>query len=323
MWKPWRWIRHVPEPERSFPEELWWLADAPMFIDERKVDALYDAILRPDYEGVSVSFSDSTRNTASLGTGAKVGSVFPFLKGELQVQAEAERARERGQEQVLRVVTNASRHLSALALYYAENEDFRTRLLLASAGETLELRTAADPDEKLSPEKLRDRDFIVQPPRLLLFLDILPGAKFIPAALELTSGKVMLLYDRFAELLERNPDSRETYPGRTATDEEREKYWRWFAEKFDDPKAKADVRALELVENVVTDHGERIEWIAFRVPVINANELFLHLHIAGRGQYETGAFAYNLISRALKHGIRLVGTLKSEPDMNVLAIYER
>ena len=29
------------------------------------------------------------------------------------------------------------------------------------------------------------------------------------------------------------------------------------------------------------------------------------------------------IKRGYKHGIRLVGTLKSEPDMNVLAIYER
>lgn len=297
-----------------------------MFIDERKVDALYDAILRPDYEGVSVTFSDSTRNTASLGGGAKVGSVFPFLKGEAHVQAEAGRARERGQEQTLHVVANASRHLSALALYYAENDDFRSRLLLARAGKNLpnlQLQTAEKPNENLDAKLLTDEDFIVKSPRLLMFLEILPGAKFIPAALELTSGKVLLLYDAFAERIESDPNKRERYPGRTATDEEREKYWRWFADKFDKPDAKADVRALELVENVVTEHGERIEWIAFRTPLIGANSLFLHLHIAGRGEYETGAFAYNLISRGLKHGVRLVGTLKSEPDMNVLAIYER
>jgi hypothetical protein len=39
--------------------------------------------------------------------------------------------------------------------------------------------------------------------------------------------------------------------------------------------------------------------------------------------YDTGTFAYNFIKRGYKHGIRLVGTLKSEPDMNVLAIYEK
>ena len=49
----------------------------------------------------------------------------------------------------------------------------------------------------------------------------------------------------------------------------------------------------------------------------------MHLHIKPRGQYETGTFAYNFIIRAFEHGLRLVGTLKSEPDLNVLAIFER
>ena len=45
--------------------------------------------------------------------------------------------------------------------------------------------------------------------------------------------------------------------------------------------------------------------------------------VAPRGDYATGIFAYNFINRGLKHGLRLVGTLKSEPDLNVLAIFER
>jgi hypothetical protein len=49
----------------------------------------------------------------------------------------------------------------------------------------------------------------------------------------------------------------------------------------------------------------------------------MHLHIAARGRYETGAFGYNFITRGFKHGLRIVGTLKSEPDLNVLAIFER
>jgi hypothetical protein len=33
----------------DLPEELLWLADAPLFIDDRRVEALYDAMFRPDY----------------------------------------------------------------------------------------------------------------------------------------------------------------------------------------------------------------------------------------------------------------------------------
>ena len=40
-------------------------------------------------------------------------------------------------------------------------------------------------------------------------------------------------------------------------------------------------------------------------------------------RFSLGYFAYNFIKRGFKHGLRLVGTLKSEPDMNVLAIYEK
>ena len=46
----------------------------------------------------------------------------------------------------------------------------------------------------------------------------------------------------------------------------------------------------------------------------------MHLHLGARGKYDTGVFAYNLVNRTFKHGVRLVGTLKSEPDLNVLAI---
>lgn len=33
-------------------------------------------------------------------------------------------------------------------------------------------------------------------------------------------------------------------------------------------------------------------------------------------------FAYNLISRGERYGLRIVGSLKSQPALNVLAIYE-
>lgn len=63
-------------------------------------------------------------------------------------------------------------------------------------------------------------------------------------------------------------------------------------------------------------------WIDYRVP-LGPGMPYLHLHISGRGQYHTGTFAYQLVKRGFKHGLRIVGTMKSEPAMNVLAIFER
>jgi hypothetical protein len=47
----------------------------------------------------------------------------------------------------------------------------------------------------------------------------------------------------------------------------------------------------------------------------------LHLNIATHGGYDTGVFAYHIIRRE-RYGLRIVGSLKSQPSLNVLAIYE-
>jgi hypothetical protein len=75
------------------------------------------------------------------------------------------------------------------------------------------------------------------------------------------------------------------------------------------------------VEKVVGDGG-RIRWIDYRVPLLKDGKT-AHLHVSGRGAYDTGVFAYNLIRRGFRHGLRLVGTVKSAPDINVLAIFEK
>lgn len=49
----------------------------------------------------------------------------------------------------------------------------------------------------------------------------------------------------------------------------------------------------------------------------------MHLHIELGGRYYTGVVAHLFIRRALESGIRLVGTLKDGPDLNVLALYEK
>jgi hypothetical protein len=47
------------------------------------------------------------------------------------------------------------------------------------------------------------------------------------------------------------------------------------------------------------------------------------MHVQGRGEFATGTFAYNLVKRGFRHGLRVVGTMKSEPGMNALAIFEK
>jgi hypothetical protein len=48
----------------------------------------------------------------------------------------------------------------------------------------------------------------------------------------------------------------------------------------------------------------------------------LHLDVSARGDYDTGVFAYNFIRRGERYGLRIVGSLKSKPALNVLAAYE-
>lgn len=49
----------------------------------------------------------------------------------------------------------------------------------------------------------------------------------------------------------------------------------------------------------------------------------LNLHVDAYGDYDTGVFAYNLSRRGWRFGLRIVGSLKSQPGPNVLAIYEK
>lgn len=166
--------------------------------------------------------------------------------------------------------------------------------------------------------------------------------KLVPTAAEFEDGTVVKLYQEFEERYESPPryPEREKKWGEMGTyynhiedhplkDESREQnetigesidyardyYWKWFEEKFNGKKATT------IVEEAAQKYGD-IRWIDFRLP-LNKAGYTLHLHIQPREEYNTGTFAYNLIKRGYKHGLLLVGTIKSEPDMDVLAIYER
>jgi hypothetical protein len=305
----------VSEP-KALPKELLWLLDAPMFIDDKQVEAFYDAVLRPDTEGASLTLSDTITKGRKVGAETSVEAAIPWLtKGGAKVSGELGRERAKGEETTYEVVRNPYRHLLALAMHYCTEQE--ERLVFRSSNVETGVGENADDQTWLSDE------FIQASPRALAFLDLGPGSKLIPAAMELSTGETVTLFDRFAAKLESPTDNAPGYPGSRAPTEDRTRYWNWFAQRYDEPAYKADRHALDVVEDAVTD-AAAIRWIAFRVPLVGTTgPVFLHLHIALRGQYETAAVGYNFISRGYKHGLRLVGTLKSEPDMNVLAIFER
>jgi hypothetical protein len=68
---------------------------------------------------------------------------------------------------------------------------------------------------------------------------------------------------------------------------------------------------------------ERLQprWIDYKMTFATGDEL--NLHVIAYGDYDTGVLAYNLIRRGWRYGLRIVGSLKSQPALNVLAIYDK
>lgn len=300
----------------SLPEELMWLADAPLFIDDLRVDAFYDAIFRPDYGETSLTLQKKVNKNTKLGGEATLGSLFPglFAKVGVTVSGEHSRGREDGQERALQPISSAYRHLLALALHYSTENQARLVLARTPNQDTGETAKATDGDDSDLPSDwlLSSSNFIRALPRAMILLDLEAGCKLIPAAVELSNGDVKLLYK---DLEAGFGGTAPQYPGARSTLVERNAYWQWFAENYKDRVA------LDAVEDAVA--GQKIQWIAYRVSLGDDTGPFLHLSLAAHGAYETGVFGYNFISRGTKHGLRLVGTLKSEPDMDVLAVFER
>lgn len=302
----------------DLPAQLLWLIDAPLFIDERQVEAFYDAILRPDYEGAGLTLSRSLTQGRTFSGGMRVGAALPWLfKAEADTSAESSKQKAQGQEATFHRVTNPYRHLLALAIHYSTKDEFQSRIVFAQTATAVDA-TGAD----VMPAWLTD-DFCQESPRAIAILDLPEGTPLIPLAAETTDGKVLPMYKELAARLqkpgERGLPEFTRRPDKAKSEQGQREYWRWFAEYFD-PQV-----AMETVEEA--SQSGRFAWIAFRVPIGTNDPLlaedFLHLHIATRGNYDTGVVAYNFIARGFEHGVRIVGTLKSDPDLNVLAVFER
>lgn len=303
-------------------EKLFWLADAPLFIDEKQVERFFDAVVRPKYEHVLKTEERENETEekllGALGLEAKVGISLPewlkpvkleaSAKGDLQTEEKAlERTATVSQ---LKPIWNAERQLEELARHYLVR--FRDRIILDDGPldnpQSLDEKNWYDKKSRIS-EKM---------PRPILFLDFSPGTKILPMAAEFEDGSISLLYEDLASRLttagggpirEFPDDSKDNY------EETSKAYWASFDQFFDSAKA------MQVVEVASTTHG-RINWIDFQLPLTKDGDM-LHLHVTPAGSADAGVFGYNFVRRGFKHGIRLVGTLKAGVDMNVLAIYDR
>lgn len=291
-----------------------WLADAPLFIDTAHVERFFDAIASPESRvgavTVTLAEGDSVKEASESTTGGKL--TVKVIEGSHSRKSGREKAETTGKNRAVAFepIRTPQRQLLALVRHYEDAVSDRAFYI-------------ADPTQ---PE-WRDPKTIAHVPRALAFLD-LPGeaearannratVKLIPTAAEFNDGKVVPIFDKLGGKDGEKPPK---YPEAPSDDgksvaELRKAYWAWFDQHF------SPTRSMLAVEAVAAEHG-RIRWIDYRVPVTNDGDT-LHLHLQPAGEFDTGVFAYNFIKRGYKHGLRLVGTLKSEPDMDVLAIYNK
>jgi len=309
----------------EMPNNFVWLADAPLFIDTDQVYRFYDAVVRPETAKGTTTLEITKENarqiSGKLGLEAGIGltelgsllTFFPFLKPEVKASGEGTYEGNKSEQDTttieLHPIQTPQRQLVLLALHYYVN--LRSRVFFVD--------NPADEDWR-SPQN------ISSVPRELVFLD-LPGqeeavssnlaeTKIIPTAAEFGDGKVVPLFN---ELVNKSGEAPPLYPEKALTLQslrsKRRAYWRWFDENF------SATQSMSVVEKASTEHG-RIRWIDYRVPVTKDGDT-LHLHVVPAGNYDAGVLAYNFIKRGYKHGLRLVGTLRSEPSMNILAIYDK
>jgi hypothetical protein len=316
------------QPE--LPPPLTWLADAPMFIDADQVACVYDAVIRPDNKEVKTTIQltegevkkmETKYNLkAGLTTTSLAGlltGVFAFLKPSIKASAESDSSKQTSgtstYEIELQPIDTPQRQLVQLTLHYLLNQP--DRLLFVERF-----------SEHALGQKWYETDVTTRQPRAMLSITLpgrheangtdIPYTSLIPVAAEFASGAVVTYFDKY--MPKPGQQSAPLYPDLRAPDYDarRKEYWKWFVDHFDVQTG------VNLIEQSVREQKSRLTWIDFRLPIDDKGET-LHLHIVPNGRYDTITFAYNFIRRGFEHGIRLIGLLKTDPDLNVLAIYER
>jgi hypothetical protein len=247
---------------------------------------------------------------ASFGTGALlaflgIGKVNAEVSGE--AGAEAGKTAGKTTEVTLEAISTPQRQLVQLTAHYLLT--YPDRFFFVN---NVKDRSSTEPYLWCDPQVIADV------PRALAFINFpsLPKTKLIPIAAEFANGTIVTYFNEMKDRDGKNCSANHPdfdAPGYAA---EKKKYWKWFADNF------AIQASINLIEKSVQEQKQKIQWIAFRVPISDDGET-LHIHLVGGARTDTCSFAYNFIRRGYEFGIRLVGTLKSDPDLNVLAVYER
>jgi hypothetical protein len=291
--------------DNSYSAWLAWLADAPMFIDGQQVGDFYDAVVGPAFRTVELQISKNrarqSDRSVEVRLSATLRALFPWLQLDAGTTARrtATASQQEGESIILQPVESPTRQLVKLSLHYLVNQPGRVCFI--------------------GPESpLPSQDAISASPRMIAFIDACAGTQFLPLAAELNDGRVVTFFDPLIEKLQRDGGMLPVrYPDDVLTEEGRrhkDNYWAWFCDHWN------AVTAVRVAEDVI-GAGGRPRWIDYRATLRTGETL--ELHVAGRGEFDTGVFAYNLIKRGWRRGLRIVGSLKSKPALNVLAIYEK
>jgi hypothetical protein len=292
-------------PVSGSEPDLSWLADAPVFIDGQQIGAFYDAVVGREFRAVQLHLSagqvEQLERSAGHSVNAGSSALFSWLKFGVGAEMRGTRSRSHheGQSVVLEPVESPSMRLVQLTLHYMGNQP--DRICLVTRG------TEVPGGEDISAS-----------PRMLAFIDVPPETMFLPQAAELDGGRVVKFFDALTEKLQPDPDSRPaSYPATVTTGEggrQRDAHWKWYADHWNTDEV------VKVVEELIAGGG-RPRWIDYRMTFATGEDL--NLHVDAHGDYDTGVFAYNLIRRGWRFGLRIVGSLKSQPALNVLAIYEK
>lgn len=299
-------------------KHFWFLADAPQFIDRPLVDQLFDTIFQPAFELAS-------RSSAAMDSKAKALTAEMSASGELSVPTifkvnaagkvsdSDTRTTSTTNTDTWNAVQSSERRLEKLVnlyIYSYPERCFRVPSDLSG----LEDQNGTVHSWSEAEQSLSESGGV----RPLVMFDLEANTKLLPTFAELINANVVSLHEQFLDLTKKR-DGFPKYPSFGVADyaQKSADYWHAFEKIFD------STAAMRVVEEVGKNSG-RVEWIDFRLlRAHGVNIIAKHLHICPRGNYPSGTFAYQLVRRAEHHGTRILGTLKSGNDVNVLAIYER
>lgn len=298
---------------------LWWLIDAPLFVDRPLVDRLHDAVVWPElgaqetekstHKKIETAIAGQAEAAASgdLGLPKFIEFLAPKIEANAKLAGQASRQsiEETNDLTKGRRIENAGRRLNELALEYLKN--YPNRLLFVDA-------PGGGYSGVSGPIRSEYVELLLQsPPRPLVFLDIKQGSPIFPTMIEMETGGFQAVY-KVLEEQAKKAGHETTYPRDSRDLAKLKTYWGQLRTTF------SSRDAMEALENACKDG--RIGWIDFRL-LFEESGATAHLHVVPAGAYHTGVFGYNFIHRGHKHGCRVVGSLKSGNDINVLAIYER